>query len=120
MTNTFSPDPDREELDLLLRGFQVSGMLSRSLIYGSRTKSQPTATSRCRRLPIHAPFHPEPLGRVLRAVAYFRIFRITADVVSHTPRCSRGSRNTSRLFFTACRRCMPPCLPAPICRAPMP
>ena len=45
MANTFSPDPDREELDLVLRGFRVSGMLSRSLIYGSRTKSQPTATS---------------------------------------------------------------------------
>ena len=27
MTNTFLPDPDREELDLLLRGFQVSRML---------------------------------------------------------------------------------------------
>ena len=64
MINTFSPDPDREELDLLLRGFRVSGMLSRSLIYGSRTKSQPTATSRYRRLPIDAPFRPEPVGRV--------------------------------------------------------
>ena len=25
MANTFSPDPNREELDLLLCGFQVSG-----------------------------------------------------------------------------------------------
>ena len=80
-------EQDREDLDLLLRGFQVSRMLRLVADLGIADKigrggtvSMPDLATACAVL-------PGPLSRVLRALAAFRIFQISTDGnVSHTPR----------------------------------
>jgi O-methyltransferase domain len=103
MTTPFSPDPDREELDLLLRGFQVSRMLRlvADLWVADKVPNEGHITRQA--LAEQCGVHPEPLGRVLRALAAFRIFRITPDGVSHTPRSLLLRTDTPNSFHHAAR-----------------
>jgi hypothetical protein len=85
-TDFHDSEDDWRELDLLLRGFQISRMLrlvadlgiADRIAMGAVTVSQLAQT--CAVL-------PEQLIRVLRALAAFRIFEVSADgIVSHTSR----------------------------------
>lgn len=87
MTETLKTDVDREELDLLLRGFQVSRMLRLIADFGVADKIPPDGLVMVEVLAAACTVLPEPMLRVLRALAAFRIFEVTADgAIAHTPR----------------------------------
>jgi hypothetical protein len=87
MTDTPTNDADREELDLLLRGFQVSRMLRLIADLGVADKIPTEGHVRVQDVAAACAAQPEPMLRVLRALAAFRIFQVTADgAVAHTPR----------------------------------
>ena len=80
-------DPDREALDLLLRGFQVSRMLRLVADLGVADKIAGDGAIPIHELATACAVRPEPLTRVLRALASFLIFQISVDGhVSHSPR----------------------------------
>ncbi len=84
---TSTPNVDREELDLLLRGFQVSRMLRLVADLGVADKVPPEDQITVQELAATCAVLPEPMLRVLRALAAFKIFEITEEgAVSHTPR----------------------------------
>ncbi|HEY9345859.1 MAG TPA: hypothetical protein VIQ53_11150, partial [Inquilinus sp.] len=87
MTETLATDDDREELDLLLRGFQVSRMLRLIADFGVADKIPTDRQVMVKDIAAACAVLPEPMLRVLRALAAFRIFEVTADgAVAHTPR----------------------------------
>jgi hypothetical protein len=87
MTETCTTDVDREELDLLLRGFQVSRMLRLIADLGVADKIPTEGHVTVQDLAAACAVLPEPMLRVLRALAAFRIFQVTVDgAVAHTPR----------------------------------
>lgn len=78
---------DRMELDLLLRGFQVSRMLRLVADLWIADKIAPDGAVAVNDLAIACSVLPEPLIRVLRALASFQIFKVSVDgTVAHTPR----------------------------------
>jgi hypothetical protein len=78
---------DRAELDLLLRGFQVSRMLRLVADLGVADRIPPDDALPLNDLASACSVLPERLIRVLRALAAFQIFRVSADGdVGHTPR----------------------------------
>src|SRR5262249_27757467 len=86
MTDMPMTDVDREELDLLLRGFQVSRMLRLIAAPAIADKIPTDGRATAQELAAACAVQPEPLLRVLRALAAFRIFQVTTDgVVAHTP-----------------------------------
>ncbi|SEE04671.1 O-methyltransferase [Rhizobiales bacterium GAS191] len=87
MTETLTTDADREELDLLLRGFQVSRMLRLVADIGVADKIPTDGHVTVKDLSAACAVLPEPMLRVLRALAAFRILQVTADgSIAHTPR----------------------------------
>ena len=87
MTETLTNDVDREELDLLLRGFQVSRMLRLVADLGIADRVPPDGPISVQDLASACGVLSEPLLRVLRALSAFQIFRVTPlGVVAHTPR----------------------------------
>jgi hypothetical protein len=99
MTPGYDDEVDREELDLLLRGFQVSCMLRAAAEIGlpdalpvQGQVSVDSLGAACNAL-------PEPLLRMIRALAAFGVFRLApGEMVEHTPR--------SRLLRTDARNSM--------------
>jgi hypothetical protein len=80
-------DNDREELDLLLRGFQVSRMLRLIADLGIADKVPADGHVTVQKLATACDVLSEPLLRVLRTLACFKIFKLNADGrVTHTPR----------------------------------
>ena len=78
---------DRAELDLLLRGFQVSRMLRLVADLGIADKIGPDEAVAVNDLVNACSVLPEPLIRALRALAAFQIFLITdKETLAHTPR----------------------------------
>jgi hypothetical protein len=78
---------DRAELDLLLRGFQVSRMLRLVADLGIADKIAPDGEVAVNALASACSVLPERLIRVLRALAAFNVFNVSSDgIVSHTPR----------------------------------
>jgi hypothetical protein len=78
---------DVEALDLLIRGFQVSRMLKLIADIGVADKLPDDEERPVDALAGECDVHPAPLLRVLRALAAFDVFRVTADgQVSHSPR----------------------------------
>ena len=76
---------DREALDLLLRGFQVSRMLRLVADLGIADKIPRDSAVSLDSLAVACSVLPEPLTRVLRALAAFRIFQVSTDGnLSHT------------------------------------
>jgi hypothetical protein len=87
MPESLPSSRDRAELDLLLRGFQVSRMLRLVADLGIADKIAPDGAVAVDDLARACSVLPERLIRVLRALAAFGIFKISADgAVSHTPR----------------------------------
>jgi len=87
MQETMSSDQDYEQLDLLLRGFQVSRMLRLVADLQIADKIAPDRDILLADLAAACLVLPEPLLRVLRALAAFGVFKISIDGrVAHTPR----------------------------------
>jgi hypothetical protein len=83
---TSRDEQDRTDLDLLVRGFQVSRMLRLVADLEVADKIASEGSVGVDELAAACAVLPEPLLRVLRALAAFRVFQITADgMVAHTP-----------------------------------
>lgn len=87
MTNATDTDKQRAALDLLIRGFQVSRMIRLVADFGIADKVPEPQGCDVRDLAAACSVRPQPLLRVLRALAAFEIFRVGADGhVAHSPR----------------------------------
>ncbi len=87
MSGTTVPDKDRLELDLLLRGFQVSRMLRAVADLGVADRIATDGAVAVADLAAACNVHPTPLLRILRALAAFGLFQVSSDdLVSHSPR----------------------------------
>ena len=96
-----TPDRDREELDLLLRGFQVSRMLRLVADLGVADKIPTDGHLTVQELATTCAVLPEQLLRVLRALASFQIFQVSADgKVAHTHRARVCFGQTHRTVCT--------------------
>lgn len=85
MPEPFAADPNRTALDLLLRGFQVSRMLRLVADLGLADRIAPEGHISVQELANNAGVQPQPLIRILRALAAFGIFAVTpAGEVAHT------------------------------------
>lgn len=101
---TSTTDADREELDLLLRGFQVSRMLRLVADLGVADNIPADSQVMVTDLAGACAVLPQPLLRVLRALAAFKIFRVTADgTVAHTPRSRLLRTDTPKSLHYAAR-----------------
>ncbi len=99
-----APDQDWVELDFLLRGFQVSRMLRLVADLGVADRIAPDRSIEVDRLAADCGVLAEPLLRVLRALAAFRIFSIESDgTVSHTPRSRLLRTDTPNNLYHAAR-----------------
>jgi hypothetical protein len=80
-------DPERAALDLLLHGFKVSRMLRLVADLGVADRIAPDGRVALNELAAACGVHPQPLMRVLRALASFGVFGVAADGgIAHTPR----------------------------------
>jgi hypothetical protein len=78
---------ERKALDLLIRGFQVSRMLRVAADLGIADKIPPAEKTSISDLAQLCSVRPAPLLRILRALAAFGVFAVSADgLVSHTER----------------------------------
>src|SRR4051794_17503477 len=80
-------DSARADLDLLLRGFQLSRMLRIVADLGIADRISPEGRLSLSDLAVQCGVQPQPLLRVLRALAAFAIFSVAPDeTVAHTSR----------------------------------
>ena len=87
MANVGSDDDDRNALDLLVRGFQVSRMLRLVADLGLADKLPKDGSRDVAELASQCSVQAAPLLRVLRALAAFGVFRVDSDgSISHSPR----------------------------------
>ena len=87
MTEPGTADPELAALDLLMRGFQVSRMLRLVADLGVADRIVPGGSVPLSKLAAACGVHPQPLMRVLRALAFFGVFGVAADGgIAHTPR----------------------------------
>ena len=104
MTNTLPTDADREELDLLLHGFKISRILQ--LVADLRVADKIPIDDQVtvKDLAATCAVLPEPLLRVLRALAAVQIFQLTPDGrVAHTPRSRLLRTDTPNTLHHAAR-----------------
>lgn len=86
-TDSHGSENDWRELDLLLRGFQISRMLRLVADLGIADRIAMERSITVAELAQACAVLPEQLIRVLRALAAFRIFEVSADgTVSHNAR----------------------------------
>lgn len=80
-------DPERTALDLLLRGFQISRMLRLVADLGIADRIPPGGSVSVESLAADCKVSATQLIRILRAIAAFRVFSVTADgAIAHTAR----------------------------------
>src|SRR5829696_7436002 len=104
MTTPLSTEADREELDLLLRGFEISRMLRLVADLGVADKVPIDGHITVHDLAASCSVLPEPLLRILRALAAVRIFQLTLEgAVSHTPRSRLLRTDTPNSFHYSAR-----------------
>lgn len=97
-------DMVREELDLLLRGFQVSRMLRLIADLGVADKIPSEGHVTVQKLAYTCAVLTEPLLRILRSLASFQIFQLTTDgAVAHTPRSRLLRTDTPNSMHHAAR-----------------
>lgn len=86
MSDVVETAKDREALDLLIRGFQVSRMIRLVADLGVADKISDTGHD-VHELAAACGVQASPLLRVLRALAAFEVFKVSAEgQVSHSPR----------------------------------
>lgn len=104
MTDPSRIDENREALDLLIRGFQVSRMIRLVADLEIADKIQPDGRCDVRELAMACAVLTAPLLRVLRALAAFGIFRVTADGnIAHSPRSLLLRTDASKSLHHAAR-----------------
>lgn len=87
MTDTTAIDENRVALDLMIRAFQVSRMIRLVADFGIADKIPGDGRCDVRELATACAVLPAPLLRILRALAAFEVFRVSADGwVTHSPR----------------------------------
>ena len=87
MSDTQAENPDSAALELLVRGFQVSRMLRLVADLGLADRIASEARVAVNDLAQDCGVQPQPLVRVLRALAAFGVFAVTPDgEIAHTPR----------------------------------
>ena len=87
MSDPYATDTDRAALDLLVRGFQVSRILRLVADLGLADRIAPEGRIALSVLAKACGVQPQPLVRVLRALAAFGVFAVTPDnEIEHTPR----------------------------------
>ena len=104
MTDTLPTDADRDELDLLLHGFKISRILQ--LVADLRVADKIPIDDQItvKDLAATCAVLPEPLLRVLRALAAVQIFQLTPDGrVAHTPRSRLLRTDTPNTLHHAAR-----------------
>ena len=99
---------ERAALDLLVRGFQVSRMLRLVADLGIADRIASDGHVAVDALALECGVQPQPLTRVLRALAAFGVFTVAADgSIAHTPRSRllrtdvANSMHYSARFWTA-------------------
>ena len=107
MSTRVRAEQDRTDLDLLLRGFQISRMLRLVADLGVADKVPAHGAVSMSELANACSALPDPLIRVLRALAAFDVFTVSADqTVAHTPRSqllrtdTENSMHHSAQFWT--------------------
>jgi len=104
MNDTPIPNADRQELDLLLRGFQVSRMLRLVADFGVADNVPSDSPISLHELADKCAVLPEPIFRVLRVLASFKIFQIGKDrLVAHTARSRLLRTDTPNSMHHAAR-----------------
>lgn len=104
MTDTLDAETDRQELDLLLRGFQISRILRVVADLGIADKIPSDGQVAVQDLAAACKVLPEPLLRILRVLAAVRVFAVTADnAVMHTPRSRLLRTDTPKSLHHAAR-----------------
>lgn len=108
MADDGTDDAEREALDLLIRGFQVSRMLRLVADLGLADKVPKDGSTHVSELAAACSVLAPPLLRVLRALAAFGVFRVGVDGgVSHSARSlllrtdAQNSLHYSAKFWTA-------------------
>jgi O-methyltransferase domain len=103
MTDTGARESERSALDLLIRGFQVSQMIRLAADLEIADKVPADGTRDVKDLANASDVLPEPLLRVLRALAAFGIFRVTpTGLIAHSPRSLLLRRDApSSLHYSA-------------------
>lgn len=87
MSTIATTDTDRHELDLLIRGIQVSRILGLVADLNVADKVPRNGAVKVHDLAMACAVHVEPLLRILRGLAAFNIFQLSPDgAVSHTSR----------------------------------
>jgi hypothetical protein len=104
MTGPQGADHERTALDLLLKGFQVSRMLRVVADLGVADQIAPDGRMGLDDLAVACGVHPQPLMRVLQALASFNVFSVTTDGgVAHTPRSRLLRTDTPNSLHHAAR-----------------
>lgn len=104
MSGTTGHDKDRLELDLLLRGFQVSRMLRVVADLGVADRIANDDAVAVTDLAAGLNVHPIPLLRMLRGLAAFDVFQVSSDgLVSHSPRSRLLRTDTPNSLHHAAR-----------------
>jgi len=86
MTGAAGTQQDRAALDRLIRGFQISRMIRLVADLTLADRIAPEASRRVADLAAECKVNATPLLRILRALASFGIFRVTASgEISHSP-----------------------------------
>ena len=86
MTDAAQNERDRAALDRLIRGFQISRMIRLAADLSLADRVAPEESRPVANLAAECKVNATPLLRVLRALASFGIFRVTAsDRISHSP-----------------------------------
>src|SRR5437870_363578 len=86
MTGAAGNQQDRATLDRLIRGFQISRMIRLVADLMLAGRIAPEESRRVADLAAECKAHATPLLRILRALASFGIFRVTASgEISHSP-----------------------------------
>jgi hypothetical protein len=87
MPESQEPDDERAALDRLLRGFQISRMLRLVADLGIADRIMPDDRVTLGELARDCGVQPQPLMRVLQALAAFGVFAVAADgSIAHTAR----------------------------------
>jgi hypothetical protein len=87
MPSAHDANDERVALDLLVRGFQLSRMLRLVADLGVADRIAPDERIMIDALAVDCGVQTQPLNRVLRALAAFGVFSVSADgEIGHTPR----------------------------------